>query len=239
MSRYLFTPELKTTVDEILAPLKNPGIWKKMGLPFAKTPRAIVRLEGGTGCGKTSLADYMARALEQPPLTMSFADVASSVLGDTENRITALFKTAHEQQIKTVIMEECESLLLSRSKISDDTTYLYGFLDTILREIDKFIARDFPSLLILATNHPEAIDSAIESRITDVIRLEPPSGTFAVSLWRSKLPQPLRDDITTKELNTLAKRGMTPREIENEILRLARRALHQGRDMAFSDFSID
>lgn len=236
--KLLLTPETKRKVDEILVPLKNPQRWIDMKIPFAPTPYAIVRMEGAPGTGKTALSNYMARQMGCKPIRLEFAGTASDQLGETEKHIAAKFKEATDLEIPVIIMEECESLLVSRKMVNDDNMYMLGLLDTMLIEIDRFIARKVPSLLILTTNHPELLDAAIESRITDVIELFPPVGYQAASMWKSKLPHCMTN-FKADELITLAKLGATPRQMEKAILKICRKAMLENREPRFEDFELD
>ncbi len=229
-------PDLKRQVAEILAPLKDPALWKAMAIPFAPHPYAVVRMEGAPGTGKTALAEYMARRMEKPPIHVDFAGVASPVLGDTEKRITEAFAKAAETETPTIIFEECEALLFDRAKLTDDEMFKLSFMDTLLKEVDKFIARPIPSLLILTTNYPKLIDAALESRVTDVVYLSPPVGTHAINLWNSKLPPCMKDN--WKEIDRLAQLGATPRQMEQSVLRIARKASYEKRMPVFADFQL-
>lgn len=236
--KLLLTPETKRKVDEILVPLKNPQRWMDMKIPFAPTPYAIVRMEGAPGTGKTALSNYMARQMGCKPIRLEFAGTASDQLGETEKHIAAKFAEASELEIPVIIMEECESLLVSRKMVNDDNMYMLGLLDTMLIEIDRFIARKLPSLLILTTNHPELLDAAIESRITDVIELFPPVGHAAINMWRSKMPK-LECAVYLEQLERLAELQATPRQMEKAILKICRKAMLENREPRFEDFELD
>ncbi len=237
--KLFLSKSVQNLVDEILAPLRNPEAWAALKLPFAPTASAIVRMEGGPGTGKTALAHHMAKKLNTPPLHLSFAGVASTQFGETENKIKALFDAAHETRTSTLIMEECDAILWSRSKVTEDTMYVLGIVNTLLVEIDRLKARtDVPSLLILTTNYPQLLDEAMESRVTDVISLSSPVGEHAQRLWKAKLPKLMSDAITEAELKQLAALGATPRQIENAILRICRSAMHRNVNPQFSDFNL-
>lgn len=233
--KLILPKDIEMQVDEIMAPLLNPDLWKQMNLSFCKSPYAIVRIEGQPGIGKTALATHMAARLRQKPLHVSFDKVASPHLGETESRINAIFADAHTTETKTIIMEECDALLYSRDFIATDNTHQLGFVNTLLMNIDAFRQRPVPSLLILTSNHPDKLDSALESRVTDVIRLQPPIDPFAEKLWRSKLPTSLKPNPSELEFLTTGT-CRTPREIENEVLRACRRAVSQGRFPTMKDF---
>lgn len=232
------TPEVRDQVNQILAPLQNPDQWKALELPFAPSASAIVRMEGAPGTGKTALANYMSRKMKKPPIHISFAGVASVQLGETEAKITATFNSAHETETPVIIMEECDAILWSRDKVSEDTLYQLGFINTLLTEIDRFINRDIPSLLILTTNYPQLLDSAMESRITDVINLFPPVGEQAERMWKAKLPFVMLQNMSKKEFSQLAELGATPRQMEKAIMKVCRLAMHKNISPSFADFDL-
>lgn len=234
-------PSIKRQVTEILAPLKDPELWKQMGISFAPHPYAVVRLEGAPGTGKSALAAYMARRMEKPPIHVDFAGVASPILGDTEKRITESFAKAAETETPTIIFEECESLMFDRAKLTEDEMFKLSFMDTLLKEIDKFITRPIPSLLIFTTNYPQLLDAALESRVTDVVYLSPPVGLHATKLWYSKLPlsmQAINGTELEKQLEILSSVGATPRQMEQAILKVCRRAAFEKRMPTFADFQL-
>lgn len=235
--KLILSQELKKQVDEILIPLKNPQGWQDMKIPFAPNPYAIVRMEGAPGTGKTALANYMARQMGCKPLRLEFAGTASDALGGTENHIMDKFQEATELEIPVLIMEECESLLVSRKNLDmERDSHMLGIVDTMLIQIDRFIQRKVPSLLILTTNLPEILDPAIESRITDVIHLFPPVGNAAHRLWLSKLPWLAGMD--TDSMNKLSATGATPRQMEVAILKICRKAMLENREPKFEDFGL-
>jgi SpoVK/Ycf46/Vps4 family AAA+-type ATPase len=230
------TAEVKQQVLDILGPLKNPELWKAMALPFAPHPYAVVRMDAPTGCGKTALCNYMARQLKQEPVRLDFSKIASEVLGHTEKAIGSAFDAAHMGNINTMILEECEGLLWTRDMVDEDTTYHLNFVNEVLRQIDRLIARETPTLLLLTTNRPDLLDSAIESRITDVIRMGVPEGEHAMKIWASKLPPSVRDAISEEELQELADLKLAPRQMEQGVLRVCRKCAVAGRMPVPADF---
>lgn len=238
MPKLTLTAEIRTQIDEILAPMRNSTEWEALELPFAPKPYAIVRMEGQPGTGKTALANYMARRMDKPPVHLNFSHIASSQLGETETKIVSVFNHAHETETNTIIMEECDAIFWSRDKISEDTMYMLGFINTMLSEIDRFIQRAVPSLLILTTNYPQLLDSALQRRITDVIKLFPPVGPHAERMWLSKLPNCMKTEMVNGQLKSLASLGATPDQMEKAVLKICRTAMNEGRKPTFTDFNL-
>lgn len=229
--------DVEWTIDEKIVSIKDIGIVYTYDIQMEAPYHNFVCSDFIVhNTGKTALAQYMARRLKQAPLEVSFDKVASPMLGETEKAINQLFHTANETETKTIIMEECDALLWSRSLVTEDTVHMLGFINTLLTCIDKFRQREIPSLLILTSNHPEKLDSALESRITDLIHLFPPVGKQAEKLWLAKLPECMLED--TKIIEKLATLQATPRQMENAILKISRRAIKQNRLPTFQDFEL-
>ncbi len=231
--KLILSPEIKQTIDEIVTPLLHPEQWEKLNLSFAPHPHAVILFTGEPGTGKTALANHIARRFKKAPKQVNFAGVASHELGKTEEKIREAFQDAPS----VVIMEECDALLWSRDMVqSEDNIHVLGFINTLLTEIDQFIQRETPSLLILTTNYPRLLDAALLSRITDTINLAAPKGIQAERMWADKLPQIIKDTMIETQWISLQTLGLTPREMEKRILQVCRKALLKDRQPVFSDF---
>lgn len=226
-------------VEEIMAPLKDPQRWKEWDIPFAKHPYAIIRIQGLPGTGKTALANHMARKIGKPPIHLDFAGVASANFGETEAKLVAAFQNAAETETQTIIIEECDALIWSRDRVNDDNMGHLGIVNTFLTQLDRFIARkEIPSLVILTTNYPSLLDPAMHRRITDVIELESPTGKQAEKMWESKMPFVMSQSFTSQDFERLSELRATPDQIEKAILKVCRRALHEGVNPTFEMFEL-
>lgn len=228
-------PQVEKQIEEILVPIKFPDKWKELALPFAPTPSAVVRLQGEPGTGKTALANLLARKAKGPKVHIDFSTIANCNYGETEHKTIETFRIATETKATTLIFEECDALFWDRSMVTAENIGVLGIVNTLLTEIDRFKARDIPSLLIFTTNHPKLLDPALESRFTDVIKLEVPKGLMAQKMWKSKLPKGFV--ISQTQLENMAEWGFTPRKMENTIVQICRTALIQNRQPEFADFN--
>jgi SpoVK/Ycf46/Vps4 family AAA+-type ATPase len=156
----------------IETPLKNAKLAKEFGL----TPIKGMLLHGPSGCGKTLIARAIAsmvigseKANKESFVYVKGAELLSKFIGDTEAKITSIFKNAREYYRRTgqrvfLFIDEAEALLPSRgSRKSSDIEAT--IVPTFLAEMDGF--DDQSPFLLLASNLPNSIDSAIlrEGRI--------------------------------------------------------------------------
>lgn len=236
--KLILEKELEHRIKHILAPFQSPEAWASLGLDFSPVANAAVLLKGKPGTGKSTLAHYMSRRLgyskRRPMPTITFADVSSAHLGDTEKKIVAAFAT----DAQAIFLDEVDALAWDRNKVNEDTMHMLGIVNTLLTQTDAFLARG--GLLILATNFDAIIDPALLSRMTDTIHLAPPTGEMAMRLWRSKLPKPPHaDTLTTSQIMQLIdlhKEPLTPRAIQHIILSACRRAFAEDRPVVFEDY---
>jgi AAA+ superfamily predicted ATPase len=229
----IISPFVERQISEILAPLKKPEKWMAFNLPFFPKPFAIVRMEGQPGTGKTTIARHMANQVSTRSSIINFADVANSHFSETETKITTAFAEATKKKKNTLIFEEADALFWDRSMINEDNILNIGIVNTLLVEIDKWKQRQIPSLLLFTTNHPDLIDKALESRITDVVKLQPPIGELAEQMWISKFPKNLKYD--KADISAMATWGCTPRQMEDAVIHACRRALLENRAVRIED----
>lgn len=220
-------------LKQILAPFRKPDAWRSYGLDYAPNPYAVVLFQGMTGTGKTTLAKYLGRCLgysdSNPMPTVTYGELATEDLGGTEKNIMEVFKP----KPKAILFDEVDALVWSRSRVTDDTMYELGFVNTFLTEIDKFIRNG--GLLCMTTNYGVLLDEALLSRVTDRFELHPPTGEMAIRLWKTKLP--VNHGLSSVEIEHLAHRQLTPRDIEASVLRACRESLITGERPTAADYS--
>ncbi|PIE18508.1 MAG: hypothetical protein CSA66_04680 [Proteobacteria bacterium] len=140
---------------------------------------------GPPGTGKTLLAHALAAHVKRPILSLSAADIpekegVEKILGDLLTEAT--------MRDGILLIDECEALLGRADK----------------RKATAFKAvEEFEGIMVLVTNHPEALDEGVERRIMYHLPFEVPDNELRRQIWEVHLPPevPLEGDI---ELDILA-----------------------------------
>ena len=168
---------------------------------------------GGPGTGKTWGANCIAKSLGKKLSVISAAEIQSSEPGGANRAIQAAFRDAKK---KVLLLDECDSLITSRSQVG---MIIGSEINTLLTEIEKF-----EGVCILTTNRIETLDEALERRIALIVEFPNPNFEARVGIWERLLPSkmPLGKDVKVK---TLAEFSLTGGQIKNVILQAARMAV--------------
>lgn len=126
-------------------------------------------LYGPPGCGKTTVAQYIASVTGLPLVTARLDGLVSSLLGSTAKNIRKAFDYASKREC-ILFLDEFDVI----AKLRDDKNELGELkrvVNSLLQNIDGF---NNDSILIAATNHHELLDPAIWRRFSTIVALEKP-----------------------------------------------------------------
>lgn len=133
------------------------------------TPSRSLLMSGPPGVGKTLSANWIARELNLPLLTLDLATVMSSYLGKTGNNIKAVLNYARSFPC-VLLLDEFDAIAKKRD---DDTDVgeLKRLVTVLLQSIDEW---PVSSILVAATNHGDLLDPAIWRRFDCVVNFDFP-----------------------------------------------------------------
>ena len=122
-------------------------------------------LHGIPGTGKTALAHHIAEAADRPLISRPASQVMSPYVGMTEKNLARLFREAENEEA-VLLIDEADSLLSSRQ--SARQSWEVTQTNELLVQIESF-----PGILVLATNHLQALDGALLRRVDHKLELHP------------------------------------------------------------------
>ncbi|MDB5779192.1 MAG: ATPase, central domain protein, partial [Polaromonas sp.] len=120
---------------------------------------------GPPGTGKTALAEHIAQALEQPLLIKQASDLMSKYVGETEQKMAAMFREA-ELEKAVLLLDEADSFLQDRR--GAQRTYEVTEVNEMLQGMERYAG-----MFICTTNLLESLDQAALRRFTFKIRFMP------------------------------------------------------------------
>ena len=120
---------------------------------------------GPPGTGKTALAEHLAHMLAKPILVRQASDLLSKYIGETEQKMAAMFREA-ETEGAVLLLDEADSFLQDRR--GAQRTYEVTEVNEMLQGMERF-----QGIFICTTNLMERIDQAALRRFTFKIQFKP------------------------------------------------------------------
>ncbi|MGO1816024.1 MAG: AAA family ATPase [Sphingobacterium sp.] len=128
------------------------------GLPLTNK----VLLHGSSGCGKTSTAKGIAKALDKPLVLLNLSNVVNARIGETSQNIKLVFDRARRDQA-VLFLDEFDQLGKARSEDENDVGEMRRLVNSMIQLID-YLPQEV--LLIGATNHLSILDSALICQVS-------------------------------------------------------------------------
>lgn len=153
---------------------------QEMGL----LPSMRVIFDGPPGTGKTSAAGALAKELGWPFLVARHDSLVSSYLGETGSNLRKVFDFAAANRC-VLLFDEFDSFGLKRRGGSQSVEGEMGrVLNLILQQMDRHRG---PSILVAATNLPDALDAALNRRFDVAVKFAMPTEEHRRELIRRVL----------------------------------------------------
>jgi AAA+ superfamily predicted ATPase len=143
--------------ESFLEPMQHPEV----AAAFGKSLRGGLLLYGPPGCGKTFIARAVAGELGARFMTVSLSDVLGPYLGETEQKVHAVFAKARSLAPAVLFLDEIDAIGARRSGIGSGWSGLRGMVNTLLLEMDSMSADNDGLFVLAATNAPWDVDPAL------------------------------------------------------------------------------
>jgi transitional endoplasmic reticulum ATPase len=185
-------------------PLKNPGVFKRMGI---RAPKGIM-LYGPPGCGKTLLARAVATESEANFITIKGPEVFSKWVGESEKAIREVFRKARMASPSVIFFDEFDSLVPGRGMGYADSGVTQRVISQVLTEMDGIISLE-DVVIIAATNRPDIVDPAIlrPGRFDRLIYVPEPEKESRLEIFKIYTKDmPLAKDVDLSQLALLTKK---------------------------------
>ncbi|NID13674.1 AAA family ATPase [Fibrivirga algicola] len=164
-------------------------------------PQASLLLYGPPGCGKTTLAHYIAQHMQLPLVVARLDSLVSSLLGNTAKNIRKIFEFASRQPC-VLFLDEFDAIAKARDD-QHELGELKRVVNSLLQNIDEYVESN---ILIAATNHHELLDKAIWRRFNSIVEIALPGEGEIQSLLSLFLQTAqLNFELDSKRGETLAK----------------------------------
>lgn len=162
----ILKPYIHEEIDEFISSYGQRDEILRAGIEMVSS----LLLYGPPGCGKTTVARFVAYKTGLPLVTVRLDGLVSSLLGSTAKNIRKIFDYASKRDC-ILFLDEFDVV----AKLRDDKHELGELkrvVNSLLQNIDDFSQN---SILIAATNHHELLDPAVWRRFSKIITLEKPN----------------------------------------------------------------
>lgn len=162
---YYLRENEKKLMEDILHIKDNVDAMKATGIRYINS----CLLYGPPGTGKTVFAGILAKHLGLPLVFINISTIISSLLGETSKRIADIFRFVNSTDC-VFFMDELDTYGGPRGNTKNDVKEMARVTVAIMNELDNLATG---SIVIAATNRPEAIDNALRRRFERTAEIPP------------------------------------------------------------------
>ena len=149
---------MKDTIDALREmvelPLRHPELFQRLGVD----PPKGVLLHGPPGTGKTLLARAVANESSASFFSVAGPEIMGSAYGESERRLREIFEQAAQAAPSIIFIDEIDSIAPKRAQVTGEAEK--RLVAQLLTLLDGIEPRQ-NTVVIAATNRPEALDEAL------------------------------------------------------------------------------
>ncbi|MGF7218817.1 SpoVK/Ycf46/Vps4 family AAA+-type ATPase [Spirosoma lacussanchae] len=171
----ILSENLRQKLDGFIGRIQHRSELQAAGID----PQASLLLYGPPGCGKTTLAHYIAHHMQLPLVVARLDSLVSSLLGNTAKNIRKIFEFASRQPC-VLFLDEFDAIAKARDD-QHELGELKRVVNSLLQNIDEYLESN---ILIAATNHHELLDKAIWRRFNSIVEIALPGEAEVLELLK-------------------------------------------------------
>jgi SpoVK/Ycf46/Vps4 family AAA+-type ATPase len=205
----------KNDLNQLLKEFKYISILNGYKLPVDNK----LLLFGHTGCGKTTTAKAIARALKKKIIILNLGSIISSKLGETAKNVTDVFKKAFRENA-VLFLDEFDYIGKKRDYDTTDSGEMQRLVNAVIQLIDQV---PNTTLLIAATNHSSVIDTALLRRFQLKLKFESPTDLELNCYYDALLnefPNEFRNVERKYSISYAEAKDITYRSVKNKIIEI-------------------
>ncbi len=185
--------------------------------------RKGIILTGPPGTGKTQIVKAIANERNCFFMAPTLSDLKGEYVGQSSGKVKRIFDEARANAPTVMFIDEADTVFPGRDiGMAGSDSYNLDMVNQFLQEVDGMTSGKEKIFVIAATNRPNIIDAAVQSRLSERILIDLPSAENRIKIFDSKLKKYnftlsnkfYRSEIETKTIN------MSGRDIDNFVKKL-------------------